>query len=267
MLVIVLRRALKLSICLGLTAAAAPLPARADEPTQAPDNKAAAQQHFTRAKELYNTGNYREALAELESARALDPQAKDLVFNLGIVTERLGRLEEALKWYRVYLEMTDLTPAERQRAETTVKRLEGAKRETPAQPPTAPLRPATRAPAEEPPKGRIDALTIGSAALAVSGLAVGTIFAFKALGDRPKSGFVTGRDGSYAELQDQADTAHTEAIVADVALGVGVAFAVVTAVLYFTRPKVVSDAPTFAATRWAGPVGALSSGSLFAGRF
>jgi tetratricopeptide (TPR) repeat protein len=278
MLPIVMRGALSPSICfalsIGLAAAstAAAREARADvpappappgEPPAPSDPKAAAQQHFVRAKELYQSGSYKEARAELEAARALDPQAKDLVFNLGIVDERLGRLDDALKAFRLYVDMPDVTPAERQRAETIIKRLEGARKETLQPSPTnqQPLYVIQRP--EAPPKGRLDALTIGSAAIAVSGLAVGTIFAIKALGDRPKSGFVTGRDGTYADLQEQADTAHREAIVADVGFGVGVAFTVLTAVLYFTRPKIVSvEAPATARVRVAGPSGSLISGSF-----
>src|SRR5262245_34876323 len=40
-----------------------------------------AQEHFQRAKELYSTGKYSEAIAELEVARNLDPKARDLVMN------------------------------------------------------------------------------------------------------------------------------------------------------------------------------------------
>src|SRR5262245_11990275 len=48
------------------------------------DEQRKAQEHFQRAKELYSTGKYPEAIAELEVARGLDPKAKDLVLNIAI---------------------------------------------------------------------------------------------------------------------------------------------------------------------------------------
>ena len=51
---------------------------------------------------------------------------------------------------------------------------------------------------------------------------------------------MTGRDGTYADLQAKQSDAHTQAIVADVGFGVGIAAAVVTAYLYFGRTKVAT---------------------------
>ena len=89
-----------------------------------------AQLHFKHARDLYQDGSYREAFGELEAAHALDPQAKDLVFNLSLVAEKLGRIDEALRYMRVYGDM-NLEAAERARAESSIRRLEGARRETP----------------------------------------------------------------------------------------------------------------------------------------
>jgi tetratricopeptide (TPR) repeat protein len=199
-----------------------------------------AQQHFQRAKDLYQAGAYREAIAELEQARGLDPKAKDLVFNLGIVHEKIGKLDEAITFFRQYMEMDGVTGAERAKAENIIKRIEGAKREVPV---TAPTGTSSTSAASEPPppteerrNGRIDAATVTAASVAVVGLGVGATFGILALSNKP-SGFVTGRDGSYANLQTKTSDAHTQAIVADIGLGVGIAAAVVTAYLYFARPK------------------------------
>ncbi|MBX3207990.1 MAG: tetratricopeptide repeat protein [Labilithrix sp.] len=209
-----------------------------------------AQEHFHRARELYQAGKYSEAIAELEVARGLDPKAKDLVLNLGIVHERLGKYDEAIGHLRSYLEMDGVTPAERARAEGMIKRIEGAKDAAPAPtvaptataPTTAP--PPTSAPsAEPPPRGRVDALTVAAGAVAVVGLGVGAGVGIYALGARPAEGFVTGRDGSYATLQQKTNDAHTAAIVADVSLGVGVVATLVTAWLYFGRTKAPASAP------------------------
>src|SRR5690349_16295735 len=97
-----------------------------------------AQQHFQRAKDLYQTGAYREAIAELELARTLDPKGKDLVFNLGIVHEKLGKFDEAIALFRQYLAMDNVSAAERAKAENVIKRIEGAKREVPVVPAAQP---------------------------------------------------------------------------------------------------------------------------------
>jgi tetratricopeptide (TPR) repeat protein len=54
-----------------------------------------AREHFERALELYRAGRYAEALARLESAAELDPNGKDLFFNLSLVHEKLGQLPRA----------------------------------------------------------------------------------------------------------------------------------------------------------------------------
>ncbi len=197
---------------------------------------AEAQVHFKKARELYQQGSYRDALGELEAAHTLDPQAKDLVFNLSLVTEKLGRIDDALRYMRMYSEM-NLDGGERVRAESAIRRLEGAKREKPEVVPTPPTPPP--APTPEPPsRGRLDVWTYTAAGVAVAGFTVGTIFGIKATSDKPAAGFTTGSGGmSYASVQAKQDTAHSEAVLADVCFAVGIAATVSTAVLYFARMK------------------------------
>jgi tetratricopeptide (TPR) repeat protein len=254
----------RLRILLGLLAlvsSAAPLPALAQTPPTAkpaaqpstlgadpssgernePKTKEQleAQQHFQRAKDLYQTGAYREAIAELEQARGLDPKAKDLVFNLGIVHEKIGKLDEAITFFRQYMEMEGVRGAERAKAENIIKRIEGAKREIPLPPPTDT---SGTSGTTEPPRteqtgnGRIDAATVTATSVAVVGLGVGATFGILALSNKP-TGFVTGRDGTYDALQTKTSDAHTQALVADIGFGIGIAAVVVTAYLYFGRPK------------------------------
>ena len=200
-----------------------------------------AQQHFQRAKDLYQTGAYREAIAKLTQARGLDPKAKDLVFNLGVVHEKLGKFDAAITFFRQYMEMDGVTAAERAKAETILKRIEGAKHEVPAATATvtATVEPPPQVP-EKASRGRIDAATIAAGSVAIVGLGVGTTFGILAVSNKP-SDFVTGRDGTYADLQQKTSDAHTQAIVADVGFGVGIVAAVVTAYLYFGRTKVASE--------------------------
>jgi len=199
-------------------------------------------QHFQRAKELYAAGSYREAIAELEAARGLDPKAKDLVFNLGIVHEKLGKYDEAITYFRQYQEMEGVTANEKSKADTIIKRIEGAKREVPVTPTATPSTSATTAPPpttpQEQPRGRIDAYTIGAGSVAILGLGLGATFGILALSGKPSDGsFVTGRDGTYTDLQDKADSAHTKAVIADISLVIGVLAAGATAYLYFGRTK------------------------------
>lgn len=233
------------ALSIAVPAVAQPRP----EPTTEDQRKA--QEHFQKARDLYQTGNYREAIHELEVAHALDPKARDLVMNLAIVSEKLGKYDDALAYFKTFLEMDGVTPAERSKAEANMKRIEGAKQRDAARhpPPPASAAPSTSvatpprptsAPSsstpKDPPKGRVDGATIAAGAVAGVGLAAGATFGVLALTTRP-SDFVTGRDGTYADLQSKTDSAHTFAIVADIALGVGIVAAVATIYLYFGRTK------------------------------
>ena len=228
---------------LALVVAAAvliPSIAHADPPkATSPEAAAAAKVHFAHARELYQQGAYREAIGELDAALALDPNAKDLVFNLGVVHEKLGDLEDALKYFVRYEQM-DLDPQERAKADAYVKRLQGARHEVekPAEPVVVPPPPP---PPPPPQHGRIDVLTIGAAGLAVAGFGVGTVFGLRALSERPKSGFVTGQQGSYDQLQSDANSAHRAAIVADIGFATGIVATGLAAYLYFGRTKPSSD--------------------------
>ncbi|MBS2019429.1 MAG: tetratricopeptide repeat protein [Deltaproteobacteria bacterium] len=255
-----MRRATRFPLTfLAILAVGAPLPALAQPKPAAPDPPAApaepktkeqleAQQHFQRAKELYAAGSYREAIAELEAARTLDPKAKDLVFNLGIVHEKLAKYDEAITFFRQYQEMEGVTAAEKTKAETIIKRIEGAKREVPVAPTATPTTTPTTAPPSpppDPPRGRIDAATITAGSIAILGLGLGATFGILALSNRPGDGtFVTGRDGSYQDLQQKADDAHGQAVVADISLVVGLLAAGATAYLYFGRTKDPESAPS-----------------------
>ena len=97
-------------------------------------------------------------------------------------------------------------------------------------------------PPAAPRPGRVDAATIAALSVTGAGLVFGTVMAVKAKVDQPKSGFVTGQDGSYSDLQSRADSAHREAVIADVGFGVSIAAGVTAAVLYFARPRVSTAA-------------------------
>jgi tetratricopeptide (TPR) repeat protein len=234
--------------CIGANAAGvgAPRAARADETS--PANVAAARRHFERARAYYAQGSYREAIGELEAAHTLDPNAKDLVFNLGVVHEKLGDIDDALKWFRLYTTM-NLTAAERERADAYVHRLEGAKKELEDKQAAAAAAGTTHVPVQPPPPpppkdrsapGRLDALTIGAAGVSVVALGFGVVMGVKAEEDKPPSPFITGRNGTtYSDLVNAQTNAHQEAVMADVGFVVAASAAAAAAVLFFTRSHTV----------------------------
>lgn len=237
-----------------------------------PDAIEAARAHFTKGRALYQSGAYREAIVELDAARALDPKAKDLVFNLGVVHEKLGDIDEALRYARLYSQM-DLEPAERARAESYITRLEGAKAEVAARKaaeakrvPVAAQRPAT---ASLRVRGRLDVATVVVGVGTLVAAATGGVFGVKAVLDKPTS-FVTGKDGTLAELQHLESTAHTEAVVSNLCFAGAVAGAVAATVLYFGRYRDVAPSAAKPQARWLSVTpllglhgGALSLGGTF----
>ena len=284
-----------------LAASAEARPARGDSPSApsapsassappvpSPANVAAARRHFDKARAFYEQGQYREAIGELDTAHALDPSAKDLVFNLGVVHEKLGDIEEALQWFRQYAGM-NLTAQESDRAEAYVRRLEGARREVesshegpprkaapttaPAaapEPPAPPERPETQAPPSPPPPSsppvaapaperrpspsRFDAPVIATGVVAGVGLLTGVVLGIKAVVDRPGSDFVTGRDGTYGDFTSQIDSAHSEAVAADIAFGVAAVAGLACGYLYWLRPHSTGASGATNASISAGPL-------------
>jgi tetratricopeptide (TPR) repeat protein len=280
------RRRLRTLSLLGSIATAG-LPSIGLADVAGPAAVAEARKHFDRARAYYGQGAYREAVNELEKAHALDPNAKELVFNLGVVHEKLADIDEALNWFRLYTTM-DLAPQERDRADAYIRRLEGAKREVeeklaaqqqpsaepaPSPPeamtqqapattwparPSLVLRPPTptlpAAPPSTPPNGRIDALTVSAASMSAVALALGVVFAAKAEENQPTTRFVTGVDGTYSDLARKVDVAWHWANAADVAFGVALVSSIATAYLYFDRPRSGPHVSTGSTTVSAGPL-------------
>ncbi len=216
------------------------------------DASAEAQRHFQKARELYKQGSYREAIVELEAAVKLDPTGKELVYNLGVLHEKLGDIDDAMKYFRQYATM-DLTSEEREKTEAAIRRLEGAKKEVEDKkranrpPPPPPQTPPVQ-------NGRVDALTIGAASLSGASVVFGVVFGLKALANKPPaykpptSGFITGRDGTFSDLQDRADTSHKQAVLSDVGFAVGALAGVGAILLYVLRPKEGPKPPTLGRT-------------------
>lgn len=249
------RRAIALLLAgvLGSTSLVAAVPALAAPPKDAApaavgtESKDRAAEAYATALKLYKGGQYRAAIDKLIEARKLDPTAKELPYNLGLVYEKLGELDDAIKNFRLYLTLeTDID--EMERVQATIDRLEGAraelekkqKAEQPVEKPVAekPKPPPIVQPEPEPAprkKGKLDGWVYGTAGLAVVGAAAGTVLGLRALSQRPDDPPTTTSSKSYADLQSDADSAHKTAVMADVAFGVAAVSAVTAVVLYFTR--------------------------------
>lgn len=179
-----------------------------------------ARQHFDRALELYRAGRYAEALKQLESAAELDPNGKDLFFNLSLVHEKLGQLSSAISALQRFREL-EPDERERERARVTIERLKGAEAAARAHRPE-PVCPPAPAPAPAP--GRPTAVLLGTASLAVASLIVGAVFGAKALSDDiGQTG--TSASLSLGQLRERGRRAEREALVADIAFALSAASA------------------------------------------
>lgn len=189
----------------------------------APAAEGGARPHFDRALELYRSGRYADALQELEVAAKLDPDGKDLFFNLSLVHEKLGQLPEAIEALERFREL-ETDAAERERARLTIERLKGAKANQPSpdQGPRLASAPCPSPPA--PPPSRPTAVLVGTASVAVVSLVVGAIFGAKALAD-DVSDERTSASLSIGQLRERGRRAERAALVADVAFALGAASA------------------------------------------
>lgn len=228
-----IRRWLPALVACGLWLAAAPAHAETS-----PQDTALAEEHFKQARALYQEGRYAEARAELLEARRLDPLAKDLVFNLGIVAEKMQAYDEAIAYLREYKAMDSVTEAEAQRADASIRRIEGAralapkpKTDEPSAPKPTPLVPS------KPAHGRVDALTLTALSVTGAALATGAVFGVLALTTNPDSMVRTGDAMPWTTVRDDHARAQTFGMVADIGFGVGIAAAATTAILYFARTK------------------------------
>lgn len=167
------------------------------------------------ARELHAHGRYRAAIARLEAALALDPQGKELVYNLALIHERLGEIDPAVRYYRRYLE-TETDPREREKIEGVLLRLEGAKQDLVVAPPAAP--PVAGAPPRSFGPG-----VIVTGAIGAMGLFTGVVLGISALARSPSEGAITGPGVTADDLLADAKAAHRQAVGADIALLIGLA--------------------------------------------
>jgi tetratricopeptide (TPR) repeat protein len=193
---------------------------------------------------LYEQGRYRAAIERLEGALRLDPEGRELVYNLGVIHEKLADFHTAAAYYRRYVEM-ETDPKARTRALATLKRVEGAEKEA-----TPPLAVATSGPVAPradlvyaPSAGRRTA-TIALGGVAAAAFTTGLGCGLAAVVRNPGDGARTGGTVTVQTLEDDARAAHTEAIIADVAFVVAAAATATALLVHYTAPRVVASRAT-----------------------
>jgi tetratricopeptide (TPR) repeat protein len=244
-----MRKTVSIAVPLGLVAlaslAGAPeasaQPARAAGVVLAQSRRSAeadAKKHFDKAREHYANGRYREAIEQLETALRIDPKGADLLYNLGVIHEKLQEVDPAIDYYQRYVLMID-DAEEQGRVEKIILRLEKARDELAAREKEQEEQEeaAAGAQADEPErgKGRMDGWVIGAGVLAGLGLAGGTYFGLEAMKSRNEDPPTTGPGTKYEDLVDNGDRAKQMALYADIGFGVGVVAGTAAMLLYFTR--------------------------------
>jgi len=221
-----------------LATAIAPTIARADgtsEPTEPPKspNQIKAEVHYKRARELYQLGRYREAIAQLEAALKLDPQGAELLYNLGLVHEKLGDADEAIDAYKRYLKVLgpNADPEEKKKIQGIIRRLEGAK---------------TELKAREAKKTEHRFTPLSAGLLVTSGISlIGTVvFGIAALkDDRKARDYQVSETQTLAGRQDLVNSSKRDALLTDIFAGVTVLAGAGAIALYFTSEFRKEDNP------------------------
>lgn len=115
----------RLAACLAalcLLAVATPAPAQEDRAVER------AKRHYQRGSEAFSVGRFEESIKELEEAYRLSGESV-LLYNIAKAYEKLGGLEEAIRHYRDYLDLTRDVPGEdRAEVEKVIVQLEERRR-------------------------------------------------------------------------------------------------------------------------------------------
>jgi hypothetical protein len=236
-----------ITIAFALSALLVVASAHADDRVHPP--VPAAQDLVQQAIEQYKAGQFLESAQTLLRAYEISP-APRMLFNIARAFDHAGRLDDAARYYRMYLDSADAEPDLASSARTALDRIktkqaaDAARVSAPAAAtpsPAASATPATKpapAPTEAPPAATTgepsyaasNVLVIGGGAIALVGLGVGLWAVDTA--SREKS------STDPVEKPSLRDAAHTRATIADVTTGVGVALAAAGLVLRLTaRPK------------------------------
>ncbi len=250
----------------------APATSSADEAKEKRERQARAVDLHNEAKALYERGLYRRAITKLEAALALDPEGKELVYNLALIHEKLAEADVAEGYYLRYIDM-ESDPKARERALAIVKRLQGAKQKLKADleeraatsaSASASASPSVVTGGPAPPSRMPSPMVIVIGGVAVAALGVGIGFGVSALATQPTDASTGPRVTAY-DLEMRARSAHTQAVVADLAIGTSVVIGLAASLLYLLETRSSPTAPPAALVspaKAAGPSRALRAASL-----
>lgn len=215
-----------------LPCAAEPSSHAGEDPRAAPPG-GAPKQHFEEALVHYREGHYRAAVAELEAALTLDPTSKDLLYNLALVHEKLGQLENAISVLERYAEL-ETDPKELERARQAITRMRGAQSELgpPIVPARVPMPPPVQPAPAQPEVSKTNGWLWATAGLSLAAAVVGTVFGVRALALRPGQNATTSADTSAESLRSEQARAENSARIADISFAVSLVSGAGAAVLW-----------------------------------
>ena len=113
-------------------------------------NQLVAKKHYELGAQLYKTSNYRQALAEFSKAYTLSKKP-GLLFNIARCHEVMANLEQAVKYYRMYLAQVPKAP-KRSLVESRLGNLEKVLAERKTKPTPEPKKPPLTEPKKVPVK-------------------------------------------------------------------------------------------------------------------
>ncbi len=245
------RRSMAAALAAALVAAS--LPAWAQETSEKAKLVA---DHDKRAKVFFDQGKFRDAKAELLAEEALSPTPMTELY-LGRSCEQLGEDEEALDWYEQALAAGTLPV---NLAKTTRERVAALK---------VKMQGSSALPAAEPgavlPQERVHSRSLTTMYLTASGAVVffglGTYFGLKELH--------TQKDFNAAPSQELQSRGRTQALLADLTFGLGIALATVCIITYVTDKNdyeghgIQPPAGKVSVTPWVSPLQGGSGGASF----
>jgi len=223
----------------GLDGGSAPRPpdAHGPAPTGRDQRAHQAMALHDEAWRLYEEGRYRAAIDRLEAALLLDPEGRELVYNLALIHEKLADIRDAAGYYQRYLDM-EPDPKTRARIQLVLRRLEGAEKEAATPPRDVGPRAAPLAPPPGPPPPRpVRPWVVTTASVGGVAFVMGSVFGLAALARNPGANAHTGGSVTIADLQADAHAAHVDAVISDVSFLATLAAAGTAAFLYLATPR------------------------------
>ena len=237
-----------------------------------------AREFYERGREHFEAERYREAAADLERARQLDPGSANLVYNIARAYELAGDAPQALAYYHSYSALlAESDVRARAEAEARMHRLaqELAAGEAEPQAPPAPPAPEPAVdpePLEEEATGssRTDVWFWTAAAVSAAALVSATVVGVVALGQRSElDEYVVGppntcitSDRCDDSWDGRANSVRVLSITSDALFALSAATGATALLLFFLREEEVQEEEDVDAFE---PFFALHPGSLMAG--